>query len=74
MYPINGGSATPQMFAILLINAMETAAAVPDRYSVVAAPCPSGADHLDRAAYDRRAELVRGTEAAGADELTIHVN
>ncbi len=37
MYPISGGNATPQMFAMPLINPMETAAAVPDRYSVVTA-------------------------------------
>jgi hypothetical protein len=28
MYPINGGNATPQMFAMPLIKAIETAAAV----------------------------------------------
>ncbi len=37
MYPISGGNPTPQMFAMPLINPMETAAAVPDRYSVVTA-------------------------------------
>ena len=37
MYPISGGNATPQMFAIPLISPMDTAAAVPDRYSVVTA-------------------------------------
>ena len=55
IYPIRGGNPTPQMFAMPLINPIETAAALPDRYSVVTAQNTGVAAQLSAIVTTRRA-------------------